>query len=83
MKKGQIYEGIIERVDFPNKGMIYIPEEEKYVTVKNGIPGQKVRFMINKFKRGKNHRWRPGSRSVVFSRPVVDACTRLCPMKNR
>ena len=43
MKKGQIYEGIIERVDFPNKGMIYIPEEEKYVTVKNGIPGQKVR----------------------------------------
>ena len=28
MKKGQIYEGIIERVDFPNKGMIYIPEEE-------------------------------------------------------
>ena len=52
MKKGQIYEGIIERVDFPNKGMIYIPEEEKYVTVKNGIPGQKVRFMINKFKRG-------------------------------
>ena len=47
MKKGQIYEGIIERVDFPNKGMIYIPEEEKYVTVKNGIPGQKVRFMIN------------------------------------
>ena len=52
MKKGQIYEGIIERVDFPNKGMIYIPKEEKYVTVKNGIPGQKVRFMINKFKRG-------------------------------
>ena len=34
MKKGQIYEGIIERVDFPNKGIIYIPEEEKYVTVK-------------------------------------------------
>ena len=51
MKKGQIYEGIIERVDFPNKGMIYIPEEEKYVTVKNGIPGQKVIFIINKFNR--------------------------------
>ena len=52
MKKGQIFEGIIERVDFPNKGIVYIPEEEKYVTVKNGIPGQKVRFVINKFKRG-------------------------------
>ncbi len=52
MKKGQTFEGIIERVDFPNKGIVYVPEEEKYVTVKNGIPGQKVRFVINKFKRG-------------------------------
>ena len=50
MKKGQIYEGIIERVDFPNKGIVFVPEEEQYVTVKNGIPGQKIRFMINKFK---------------------------------
>lgn len=52
MKKGQIYEGVIERVDFPNKGVVYVPEEEKYVIVKNGIPGQKVRFLIHKFKRG-------------------------------
>ena len=50
MKKGQIYEGIIERVDFPNKGIVFVAEEEQYVTVKNGIPGQKIRFMINKFK---------------------------------
>ena len=55
MKKGQIYEGIIERVDFPNKGIVFVPEEEQYVTVKNGIPGQKIRFMINKFKRGKTY----------------------------
>ena len=52
MRKGQIFEGIIERVDFPNKGIVYLPEEERYVTVKNGIPGQKVRFLINKFKKG-------------------------------
>nr|WP_294493449.1 23S rRNA (uracil(1939)-C(5))-methyltransferase RlmD [uncultured Mediterraneibacter sp.] len=52
MKKGQIFEGTIERVDFPNKGLVYISEEDRYVTVKNGIPGQKVRFVINKFKRG-------------------------------
>ena len=45
MKKGQIYEGIIERVDFPNKGIVFVPEEEQYVIVKNGIPGQKIRFM--------------------------------------
>lgn len=49
MKKGDILEGVIERVDFPNKGKIKI--EDQTITVKNGIPGQKVRFMINK-KRG-------------------------------
>lgn len=46
MKKGEIYEGVIERVDFPNKGRVMI--DGQMVTVKNGIPGQKVRFMINK-----------------------------------
>lgn len=49
MKKGEIYDGKIERVDFQNKGRV--PIEDKVVTVKNGIPGQKVRFVVNK-KRG-------------------------------
>lgn len=52
MKKGQIFEGTIEKVEFPNKGLVWIPEEERYVTVKNGIPGQKIRFIVNKFKKG-------------------------------
>ena len=46
MKKGQIAEGIVERVDFPNKGIVRM--EEGRVVVKNTIPGQKVRFVINK-----------------------------------
>lgn len=52
MKKKQIFEGVIEKVEFPNKGKVYVAEEDCYVTVKNGIPGQKVRFVINKFKKG-------------------------------
>lgn len=48
MKKGEIYEGIIEKVEFPNKGKVQI--EGKTVVVKNGMPGQKIRFMINKKK---------------------------------
>lgn len=52
MKKGQVLEGIVEYIDFPNKGMVYLPEEKKYVTVKNVIPGQQIKFVINKFKRG-------------------------------
>ena len=48
MKKGEIYQGIIERVEFPNKGIVQI--EDKKVIVKNGMPGQHVKFMINKKK---------------------------------
>ena len=53
MKKGQVYEGIIESVEFPNKGRIYLPEEDRWVVVKNGVPGQKVRFSVNKIRKGK------------------------------
>ena len=55
MKKGQVYEGIIEAVDFPNKGRIHLPMEEKVVVVKNGVPGQKVRVSVNKIRQGKAH----------------------------
>lgn len=49
MKKGDICQGTISGVDFPNKGRICL--EDNTVTVKNGIPGQRIEFMINK-KRG-------------------------------
>lgn len=52
MKKGQVAEGIIEKVQFPNKGYVKVDGEEKPVIVKNGIPGQKVRFAVNKFRHG-------------------------------
>ena len=51
MKKGEIYEGVIEKVDFPNRGIVNI--EGNRVIVKNGIPGQKVRFMVNKKRSGR------------------------------
>ena len=53
MKKGQVYEGMIESVEFPNKGKVFLPEEERCVIVKNGVPGQKVRFSVNKIRKGK------------------------------
>ena len=46
MKKGEIYEGVVERIDFPNKGRVHV--EGETVTVKNAIPGQKIRFQINR-----------------------------------
>lgn len=51
MKKGEIYEGIIEKVEFPNKGKVFV--DGQCVTVKNGMPGQKIRFMINKKRNGR------------------------------
>ena len=48
MKKGQIVEGIVEKIEFPNKGKVYVPEEEQYVIVKNTVPGQKVNALSTK-----------------------------------
>lgn len=53
MKKGQIYEGVIQKVEFPNKGIVTVENEEKHVIVKNGIPGQKIKFAVNKMRKGK------------------------------
>ena len=51
MKKGEIYEGVIEKVAFPNKGILSVGGET--VIVKNGIPGQKIRFLINKKRKNR------------------------------
>ena len=51
MKKGQVYEGIVERVDFPNKGIVQTGEGT--VIVKNSLPGQKVKLGVNKVRSGK------------------------------
>lgn len=51
MKKGQVCEGIVERVDFPNKGVVRTGED--IVIVKNSLPGQKIKLSVNKVRKGK------------------------------
>lgn len=51
MKKGEIYEGRIERTDYPNRGTVLVGDTP--VIVKNGIPGQKIRFVISKKRSGR------------------------------
>ncbi len=60
MKKGQIVEGIVERVDFPNKGIVLAEEKNETgetevhrIEVKGVIPGQKVRLSVKKARKGK------------------------------
>ena len=50
MKKGDVCEGIIERYDFPNKGSFQV--DERKVTIKGALPGQKVKYMVTKKKSG-------------------------------
>ena len=51
MKKGQVYTGKVEKMEFPNRGIVYIDGEK--AVVKNGLPGQTVTFVINKKRNGR------------------------------
>lgn len=51
MKKGQVLTGIVEKVDFPNKGVVRT--EEGKCIVKNVLPGQKVTFIVQKKRNGR------------------------------
>ncbi len=59
MKKGQVFEGKVADLKFPNKGIVVVEEEinnEKRVyevEVKGTLPGQTVRFSVSKKKAGK------------------------------
>ena len=56
MRKGQILEGVTERVDFPNKGVVRGKDEsgaEFVCIVKNVLPGQKISFRVQKKRSGR------------------------------
>jgi len=50
MKKNEFYEGMVTSLKFPNKGIVYVEDEDAYVQVKNTLPGQRVRFQLKKVK---------------------------------
>ena len=51
MKKGQVLTGFVERVDFPNRGIVVT--DEGNCTVKNVLPGQKISFVVQKKRNGR------------------------------
>lgn len=60
MKKGQIYEGTVIDIDFPDKGVVLTKETNKdgivnehHVIVKGALPGQTVRYILQKARAGK------------------------------
>ena len=81
MKKGEIREGIVEKVKFPNKGCVrLLPIEEQkeekteYAEVKNVIPGQRISVRITKVRRGKGE-----GRQLALLAPSPEEMKAPCP----
>ena len=96
MKKGETYTGRVQYVDFPNKAAVFTESQNsedngQKVIVKNSIPGQKVRFMVNKsavedvradcLRCLKMHRQKRRT-DVSISERAAAVSTRVCSMKN-
>ena len=73
MKKGEILEGIVEEIEFPNKGIIRSDGES--VIVKNALPGQRIRFVINKKRGGRAE----GRLLEVLESSALERTTDGCP----
>lgn len=81
MKKGQEYIGAVDEITFPNKGIIHYEEERDGdkvivpVIVKGTLPGQKVRFLVNKKRSGKCE----GRLLEVIEKSELENRTAPCP----
>ena len=57
MKKGETYSGIVERIDYPNKGVVRLDGEldgeghPVCVHVKNALPGERIHLRLLKKRR--------------------------------
>lgn len=72
MKKGQIFEGVVQRVDFPNKGIVEC--EGNKVVVKNCMPGQKISFAVTKIRSEKSE----GSLKEIVERSPLEIRDKAC-----
>ena len=52
MKKGDLFEGIVDVIEFPNKGIVTVDGER--IVVKNALPGQKIQGVLTKKRKGKS-----------------------------
>lgn len=73
MKKGDIFEGTVEMVTFPNKGVLTV--EGTNVEVKNVLPGQRIRFSVKKKRKGKAE----GRLLEVLEKSPIEMEQAACP----
>lgn len=77
MKKGNIYEGIVEEINFPNKGVVSYKDEneESRVIVKGALPGQRIEYRLTKKKNGRNE----GKLLKVIEKSALEDRADICP----
>lgn len=73
MRKGEIYQATIENYDFPNKGSFTM--DDRKVTIKGALKGQKVEFMVTKRKSGMAE----GRLLQVLEKSPMEDVTPDCP----
>ena len=73
MKKGQEYSGLVEKINFPNKGIVDI--EGTKVSIKGTLPGQRVRFVVSKKRSGRCE----GRLLEVEEKSDIENREKLCP----
>lgn len=74
MKKGEIYQGTVAKVQFPNKGIVEADDGGQAV-VKHVIPGQRVSFLVNKARSGRAE----GRLVEVLERSPLELLGEACP----
>lgn len=75
MKKKEFYEGMVTSLKFPNKGIVYVEDEDAYVQVKNTLPGQRVRFQLKKVKKKRPE----GNLTEVLVPSEIEKAVPPCP----
>lgn len=75
MKKNEFYEGMVTSLKFPNKGIVYVEDEDAYVQVKNTLPGQRVRFQLKKVKKKRPE----GNLTEVLVPSEIEKAVPPCP----
>ncbi len=79
MKKGEIREGTVTEVKFPNRGVVRLDcgqegEQDVWATVKNVLPGQRIALRICKTRKGKAE-----GRLLEVIEPSKDEIPASCP----
>lgn len=73
MKKGIDYEGIVTKMEFPNKGVV--ETDDGVAVVKGTIVGQKVKFVVSKKRSGRC----VGRLKEVLEKSAIETEIDLCP----